>query len=67
MKNNLTQKSNIKYICLFCKDTLSDLDSSASSAVCGSCRKYFNPVQQKDSAPKASPPIVVLVSDRWVG
>ena len=64
MKNNITQESSIKYICLLCKETLSDLDSNAGYAVCGWCRKSLNPVQQKDSAPKASPPIVVLVSDR---
>ena len=64
MENNMTQKSGIKYICLVCKEALSDLDLRAGYAFCGSCRKSLNPVQYKDLVEKASPPIVVLVSDR---
>ena len=64
MKNNMTQESGIRYICLVCKEALSDLDLSADYAVCGSCRKLLNPVQYKDSIGKVSPLIVVLVSDR---
>lgn len=65
MKNNLAQESGFKYICLVCKEALSGLDLSAGYAVCGSCRKLLNPVQQqKDPVVKASPPIVVLVSDQ---
>ena len=64
MKNNITQESGIRYICLVCKEALSDLDLSVGYAVCGSCRKSLNPIQQKDPVVKASPPIVVLVSDR---
>ena len=64
MKNNMTQESGIKYICLVCKEALSDLDARVGYAVCGSCRKSFNPIQYKDSVVKASPPIVILVSDQ---
>jgi len=64
MKEHLARKSGVRYICLVCKEALSDLDLSGGYAVCSSCRQLFNPVQHKDQVMTAYSPIVVVVSDR---